>query len=169
MDEQFASSCAGTACVCQLASQSWRCRWQHGHLLHELAELPAAWVAVTHVLSWRHHRADTLSICALSRAVDLPTFFGTRVQRLRNRPKRYANTLSGRFCRSLFDFAAFADTSATLCCQRVSTAKRVQPPPLNIYKAIQSSHTSLSRVDEEKRCFIHFRIGISCAHSVNAI
>ncbi|TNN41278.1 hypothetical protein EYF80_048557 [Liparis tanakae] len=52
------------------------------HLLHELAELPAARVAVTHVLGRSDHGADALPICVLRRAVDLPALLGARVQSL---------------------------------------------------------------------------------------
>lgn len=54
------------------------------HLLHELAELPAAWVAVTHVLGRCDHGADALPICVLCRAVDLPALLWAGVQSLRN-------------------------------------------------------------------------------------
>lgn len=57
------------------------------HLLHELAELPAAWVAVTHVLGRRDHGADALPICVLCRAVDLPALLWAGVQRLQNQRK----------------------------------------------------------------------------------
>lgn len=56
-------------CVCMSAwvtvvSQSG-CAIDSCHLLHELAKLPAAWVAVTHVLGRCDHGADTLPICVL--------------------------------------------------------------------------------------------------------
>lgn len=54
------------------------------HLLHELAELPAAWVAVTHVLGRCDHSADALPICVLRRAVDLPALLWAGVQSLQN-------------------------------------------------------------------------------------
>lgn len=54
------------------------------HLLHELAELPAAWVAVTHVLGRCDHGADALPICVLRRAVDLPALLWAGVQSLQN-------------------------------------------------------------------------------------
>lgn len=52
------------------------------HLFHELAELPAAWVAVTHVLRRCDHGTDTLPICVLCRAVDLPAFLWAGVKSL---------------------------------------------------------------------------------------
>lgn len=54
------------------------------HLLHELAELPAAWVAVTHVLGRCDHGADALPVCVLCRAVDLPALLRAGVQSLHN-------------------------------------------------------------------------------------
>lgn len=54
------------------------------YLLHELAELPAAWVAVTHVLGRCDHGADALPICVLCRAVDLPALLWAGVQSLQN-------------------------------------------------------------------------------------
>lgn len=54
------------------------------YLLHELAELPAAWVAVTHVLGRCDHGADALPVCILCRAVDLPALLWAGVQSLRN-------------------------------------------------------------------------------------
>lgn len=53
------------------------------HLFHELAELPAAWVPVTHVLGRCDHGADALPVCVLCRAVDLPALLGTGVESLR--------------------------------------------------------------------------------------
>lgn len=83
---QTRARCRVAVCVCVSAwvtvvSQS-ECVIDSCHLLHELAELPAAWVAVTHVLGRCDHGTDTLPICVLCRAVDLPALLWARVQSL---------------------------------------------------------------------------------------
>lgn len=70
------------ACACVGNSRVSKCIIDSCHLLHELAELPAAWVAVTHVLGWCDHGADALPICVLRWAVDLPALLRARVQSL---------------------------------------------------------------------------------------
>ena len=68
-------------CVSVWATQC-ECVIDSCHLLHELAKLSAAWVAVTHVLGWCDHGTDTFSICVLCRAVDLPALLWAWVQSL---------------------------------------------------------------------------------------
>lgn len=82
-------------CVCMPAritvvSQS-ECVIDSCHLLHELAKLPAAWVAVTHVLGRCNHGADALPIWALCRAVDLPALLRPWVQSLQKQKKNNNN------------------------------------------------------------------------------
>lgn len=73
------------------------------HLLHELAELPAAWVAVTHVLGRRDHGADALPICVLCRAVDLPALLWAGIQSLRNQKESLRTSIeTGCGCLLLF-------------------------------------------------------------------
>lgn len=79
-------------CMCMPAritvvSQS-ECVIDSCHLLHELAKLPAAWVAVTHVLGRCDHGADALPIWALRRAVDLPALLRPWVQSLQKQKKK---------------------------------------------------------------------------------
>lgn len=83
--------CRAALCVCVWVTVgSWSERAIDScHLFHELAELPVAWVAVTHVLGGCDHGTDTLPICVLCRAVDLPAFLWAGVKSLqRHRGKK---------------------------------------------------------------------------------
>lgn len=72
------------------------------HLLHELAELPAAWVAVTHVLGRCDHGADALPICVLRRAVDLPALLWAGVQSLQNQRESQIVSLKNKYRNWMF-------------------------------------------------------------------